>query len=54
MKALVSFNICDVVQTIFLRYKPRNAEMFFVVVPLLDIIEHPGRYEVLLCILRNT
>ena len=49
----MSSKICGVVETKFLRWKSRNAEMFSVAVPLLDITGLPGTFDVLLSILGN-
>ena len=52
-KFLMSSKICGVVETKFLGWKSRNAEMFSVAVPLLDITGLPGTFDVLLSILGN-
>ena len=49
----MSSKICGIVETIFLRWKSRNAEMFSVAVSLFDITGRPGTFDVLLCILGN-
>ena len=49
----MSSKVCGIVETIFLRWKSRNAEMFSVAVPLFDITGRPGTFDVLSCILGN-
>ena len=53
VRSLVSSKKCGIIETIFLRWKSRNAEMFSAAVPLFDITVHPGTFDILLCILSN-